>query len=141
MLQKDFVIDNDVLPGAGDDWDVSVDHRVVRDPEIVWLSDAQSGFPDGDARSIPELLAEIEGALSRLDLGQAEDICWQAWSLSREARADDLANAIELLALALDGNAELSGGLGEERDLLLQTVRDCFLETPSIRDLSAERAA
>ena len=141
MFQKDLVVDDDVLAGAGEVWDASVDHRVVRDPEIVWVSDVPSGFPDGDVRSIPELLTEIEGALSRLDLGQAEDVCWEAWSLSRDARAHDLANAIELLAFALDGNSQLYNGVSEERDLLLKTVRDCFLETSSVREVAAERAA
>lgn len=141
MFQKDFVIDNDVFAVDGDVFDASVDRRVVRDPEIVWLSDAQSGDSDGDVRSIPEMLAEIEVALSRFDLGQAEDVCWRAWSQSREACAYELANAIEMLAFALDGNSQFSVAASEERALLLQAVRLCFLDTAPVRDLSAERAA
>ena len=141
MLRMDFVIDDDVLVGDGDVSDAPVDHRVVRDPEIVWLADVQSDDSDGDVRSIPELLAEVEAALNRFDLGQAEDVCWKAWSLSHEAHALELANAIELLAFALDSNAQLSQGAREEQTVLLQAVRTCFMDTPAVRDLSAERAA
>ena len=141
MFQMDFVIEGDVSQGRAGPSAAPVDHRVVRDPEIVWLADAQSGAPEGDVRSIPEMLDEVEAALSRFDLGHAEEVCWQAWSMSRDAGALDLARGTEMLALALDSNAQLFDGAGEDLRQQLELVRAYAQNSAPAHDMPVHQAA
>jgi len=123
MLSEDFLIDGDDLVDGGDTAELAADQSVVRAPEIVWISDAETDTPEDGSRSIADLFREIELALGRLDFGGAEDFCWKLWSESRAIGAIDLAAEIELLVLALDSNLQVTDRSGDSLTARLDAAR------------------
>jgi len=61
--------------------------------------------------------------------------------MSRKARAFELANALELLALSLDSNAQFCSGAYEEQRIMLEAVRACLADAPAACNLLIEQAA